>query len=100
MEISDKGLRLLVMLEAVSEFIWRNKGVGCGRESHARPAGGRGGAGVRVRGGEGGRELLVTIVLNLSLDQLVPCPQELMVLGEVVSLCSCALVLLLGVPVG
>ena len=78
--------------------------MGGGRESHARPAGSRGGAGVRVGGGEGGRELVVTIVLDLSLDQLVPCPQQLLVLGEVVSLCSCAvlllLLLLLGVPVG
>ena len=51
-----------------------------------------------MRGLERGGQLVVAVVLDLSLDQLVSGPHQLWVLSQIVSLCSCA-VLLLGVPV-
>lgn len=99
MVLSDKRLCLLVvLLEAVCQLIWRHEGVGGGRQGHSGSTGGRGGAGIRVGGLERGGELVVAVVLNLSLEQLVSGPHQLWVLSQIVSLCSCA-VLLLGVPV-
>ena len=57
-----------------------------------------GGAPVRVRGVCGRRQLLVPVLINLLLHQLVPRPDEVRVLGEVVPLRCGPGLLLLSVP--